>query len=166
LFAFVVSHVTQPVPSVPHVVSEAASHVEPEQQPMGQEVELQTHAPPEHTWPALQGGPDPHLQAPVAEHVSVLAGSHAAHAAPPTPHAANADGVLHVEPEQQPDGQLVEVHPLHVPEVQVPGLHDWQVPPPLPHVVVVFPIWQLWLASQQPVGHEVALQTHVPPEQI
>jgi hypothetical protein len=165
LSAFVESHVTQPFPSVPQLMSDAPSQVVPEQQPVGQEVALHTHAPAEHTWPAPQGKPDPQVQMPVVEHVSVFVGSHAVQATPITPHVANDDGVLHVGPEQQPDGQLVEVHPLHVPEVQVPGLHDWQAPPPLPQTVIVFPSWHTLLASQHPLGHEVELQTHVPPEQ-
>jgi len=106
------------------------------------------------------------VQAPVAEHVSALVGSHAVQAAPLIPHVTNAD-VLHVEPEQQPDAQSVELHPLHVPEaVQVCGLgHDWHAPPPLPHALVVLPVWQVLLASQHPVGQEIELQAQLPPEQ-
>jgi len=162
----VVSHVTQPLPSVPQLDSDAALHVAPEQQPVGHDAALHMHAPAEQTWPAEHGGADPHVHSPVDEHVSDLLGSQAAHPAPLTPHVANADG-LHVEPEQHPLAQFVALHPLHVPEdVQVCGLgHAWHAPPPLPHALVVLPIWQVLLASQQPVGHESESQMHLPLEQ-
>jgi hypothetical protein len=143
LSASVVSQVTQPVPSVPQLESDAALHVAPEQHPAGQEVELQTHIPPEHTCPAEQGGADPQVQAPLAEHLSVLVGSHAVHVTPPSPHVVK-DGVSHVVPEQQPDVQLT-MQPLQLPdERQVCGDgHDWQAPPPLPHATVLSPGWQV-----------------------
>ena len=159
------SHVTQPDPSVPQLESERVSHVPPEQHPAGQEVALHTQRPPEHACPATQAGLAPQVQAPVAEHVSAVRGLHAVHAAPSIPQVMNADRA-HVEPEQQPVAQLVDVHPLQVPEdVQVCGLgHDSHVPPPLPQALVVSPFWHTPLASQQPVGHEVASQTHLPLE--
>jgi hypothetical protein len=166
LSAFVVSHVTQEDPPEPQFVSEAVSHVEPTQQPLGQEPLSQTHDPPWHTWPIPQAGLDPHVQAPLAEHVSAEVALHALQATAPTPHVMNADG-WHVEPEQQPIAQLVDVHPLQAPPgVQVCGLgHDSHAPPPLPQSLVVLPFWQTPLASQQPVGQDVALQTHLLPEQ-
>jgi hypothetical protein len=163
LSAFVGSQVTHALPFVPQLESDAVSHVVPEQQPAGQEAALQTHLPLTHAWPAPQGALPPQAHAPDAEHVSALVGSHAVHATPLTPHVTNAD-VLHVEPEQQPVAQSVAPHPLHVPEaVQVCGLGQVsQAPPPLPHALVVSPAWQVLLASQHPVGHEVELQTHTP----
>ena len=106
---------------------------------------------------------------PATEHVSVLVGSHAAQATAPMPHVTNDEGVLHVEPEQQPAAQFVELHPLHVPlAVQVCGLgHDWQAPPPLPHALIVSPFWQvLVLPSQHPLGHDAPSQTHLPLEHL
>jgi len=167
LSAFVVSQVTQPAPFVPQLESDDALHVLPEQQPPGHEVALQTHAPATHSSPAPQGTPDPQLQAPLAEHVSAVKALHDVQATPATPHVVNDDG-LHVEPEQQPAAQFVDVHPLQVPEeVQVCGLgHDWHAPPPLPQALVVSPFWHVPVPSQQPVEQEVALQRHLPPEQI
>jgi len=166
LSARVSSQVTHPVPSVPQLESDAALHAPPEQHPEGQELELQTHTPPEHSCPAPHGAPNPHVQTPLAKHLSVLLGSQAVHVMPPSPHVEN-DGVSHVEPEQQPDMQLA-MQPLQLPDAeQVCGVgHDWHAPPPFPQAPAVSPGWQVWLASQQPSGHEVALQTHLPPEQI
>jgi hypothetical protein len=160
--ASVVSHMTHPAPSVPQLEVEEGLHVPPEQQPLGHEALSHVQAPPTQCCPEPQGGLVPQVQEP-AEHMSAVKGLHAVHATPLVPHVMNDDGLLHVGPEQQPVAQLVTSHPVQVPEdVQVPGLHDWHMPPPLPHTVLEWPVWHVPLPSQQPVGQEVALQTHVP----
>jgi hypothetical protein len=84
--------------------------------------------------------------------------------APAVPHVV-ADWVWQVVPEQQPPGQLVALHPLHAPPVQLsPEGHIAHVPPPAPQAVMLFPGWQV-LPWQQPVEHEAAVQMHEPPEQ-
>jgi hypothetical protein len=44
-------------------------------------------------------------------------------------------------------------------------LHAWQLAPAVPQAVSVFPSWQLFMLSQQPVGQEVALHWQVPATQ-
>jgi hypothetical protein len=87
------------------------------------------------------------------------------HAAPSVPHAEDV-GVVHVDPEQQPDGQVPEPHPLQTPPVQVSGLGQLEhMPPPDPQSPGVLPGWHCPMESQHPEGHEVELQTHLAPEQ-
>ena len=71
--AFVAAHDAQVAPPVPHTVSVVAGDVQvaPTQQPSGQDDALQTHTPPEHSWPVPQAAPLPHEQAPVVEQLSV-----------------------------------------------------------------------------------------------
>jgi len=59
--ASVVLHVTQALPLKPQFDVEGASHVEPLQQPLGQEAALQTQLPTEHTCPKPQAGLTPHM---------------------------------------------------------------------------------------------------------
>lgn len=60
-------------------------------------------------------------------------------------------GVMQVEPEQQPVGQLLALQPLQTPPVQVcVAGHIEQAPPPLPHWAALETSWQM-LPSQQPV---------------
>jgi hypothetical protein len=163
LSAFVVSHEAHAAPPVPQLGNASALHTAPEQQPVAQDVELQTQAPAEHTWPAPHAADAPHLQVPAVQ-LSAVPAAHAMHAPPAVPHAPS-EGVLHVSPEQQPIVH-VEVHPLHAPLSHVSTPEQlWQADPPLPQAPGLLPSWQTLLVSQQPVGHEVPSQTHVPPRQ-
>lgn len=102
----------------------------PLQQPVGQLVALQTHAPPTHRWPDTQAEPVPQRQAPavhlsakaglqlepvpqrqvpVPSQVSLSAVLHATQVAPLTPQLASALG-LQVAPLQQPAEHDVELH--------------------------------------------------------
>lgn len=152
------------------------------QQPWGHEDTLQTQAPSEQICPATQGAWPPQVQAPDAEHPSPEV-PHEAQLAPPVPHAVD-DGEVQILPWQHPSGQDEALHthapptqacpaphaPVdpheHLPPTQplvVAELQVLQADPPLPHsdsdgdVTHVVP-------SQHPPGHEVALQTQVPPE--
>ena len=138
-----------------------ATHVPPLQQPVGQVVALQPlqtpieHIPPGHVW----------------------------HAFPPVPHAPGSSVVTHIPPEQHPFGHefLSQVqtpfthscplpHAAPVPHVQVPdALHPSPVLPQLAHETPG-PAHEVdvsvshRLPLQHPVGHDVALHTHDPPE--
>jgi hypothetical protein len=87
---------------------------------------------------------------------------HDVQALPPVPHAV----VLVPDSQkprasQHPFGQVAGLHegPLQTPAAQVsPGGHGKQAPPPVPHAMVVIPDSQTPRASQQPVGHVMALQ--------
>ena len=92
---------------------------------------------------------------------SARTGSHETHADPALPQLPTAFGVQ-VGPEQHPDGQVEALHPKHTPASQPEAPQLWQGAPPLPHAALVPPVWQTFPA-QQPVGHEVGLQTHAPP---
>lgn len=94
-------------------------------------------------------------QAPVhtpAAHVGVSP-VHAPHALPPAPHVALSCAAARTQvfPWQQP----AHVAALHT---QTPAEHAWpvaqlaHVPPAAPHAVTPVPVWQVPLASQQPVG--------------
>ncbi len=86
-------------------------------------------------------------------------------------------------PLQQPPGHDAAVHthvpPMHAwpcvhilppPQEHVPAVHPsadgaphaWQASPPVPHEPVP-DFWQLPSLAQHPLGHEAALQTHLPP---
>ena len=164
--AFVALHVPQPAPFVPQAKAVGMTQVLPEQQPFGQLAGVQP------------------LQTPPAEQVPPR---HTWQAEPPMPHAV-AVGVVHVFPAQQPVGQDVPSHTqLNTPALET---HSWPTPQaaPLPHVhtpVVpqALPVCPQaahelprvpqaaavgashTLPLQQPLGHEAASQTHLPPEQ-
>ena len=158
--ALVGSQETQAAPPDPQLGNASALHAPPEQQPVGQAVELQTHVPAEHNCPTVHAGPAPHLQAPAVQ-LAAVPGAHAMHAPPPVPHAPS-EGVLHVSPEQQPLGH-VAVHPLQAPLLQVSTpAQAWQADPPLPQAPALVPVSQA-APLQQPVGHDVPSQTQVPP---
>jgi hypothetical protein len=74
-------------PPLPQALIEFGVHALLLQQPFGQLAALHWHWPFTHCWPAAHGAFVPHLHAPVALQVSAAIGSHATHAAPPTPHA-------------------------------------------------------------------------------
>lgn len=123
----------QVAPGIPHCDADGVMHVAPLQHPLGHEVALQTQVPPTHCWPAEQGWPEPHVQAPVLEQPSAVVGSHATHALPPLPQAVSDRG-LQLGPEQHPLAHVI-AHPEHRPS-------PWQVSfagqlahalPPLPH---------------------------------
>jgi hypothetical protein len=99
----------------------------------------------------------------VLEQLSARVGSHAAHAPPPTPHAAS-DGVLHVDPEQQPEQESAQpLHTFAAVHVCDPG-HATHSAPPEPQADPMFPASHL-SPVQHPVGHDVASQTQVPARQ-
>jgi hypothetical protein len=124
-------HLSPPVPHAPSVVP--SWQLFPEQQPLGQDVPSQMQAPATQRCPAPQGGPLPHWQVPVAEQVSVAAGSHTTQAAPPTPQVARA-GVLQAPAAQHPAehelaSQVAGFSSLHVgehpsPAVVLPSSHS------------------------------------------
>jgi hypothetical protein len=122
------------------------------------------------------------VQVPLLEQVSVVP-LHVLHIPPCVPHVVR-DSASQTAPLQQPAGHELEVHshmpPAHTwpwahifppPQVQVPLVHpsaegvphDWQATPPTPHGVGDADTRQLPVASQHPVGHEVALHSHLPP---
>ncbi len=128
----VVPQLAQVAPCVPHAVADGVVHVLPEQQPVGHDAASQTHWPPEHSCPAPHAAAPPQVQPPLAEQPSAL-DPQLVHVAPAVPQAV-ADGVVHVLPAQQPLGQLVALHPLHAPLLQVwPFGHMVHVPPAAPH---------------------------------
>jgi hypothetical protein len=159
--AFVASHDAQVAPPVPHTASVVAGEVQvaPTQQPSGHDDALQTHTPPEHSWPAAQAAPLPHEQAPAVEQLSVWPGAHAIHAAPPAPHS-ESERALQVGPEQQVGH--VAAHPLQAPWLQVWLAGQlWQAVPALPQAAALSPVWQL-PDAQHPVGQAIPSQTHAP----
>jgi hypothetical protein len=102
----------------------------------------------------------PHLHAPLV-HESARNGLHAVHAAPPVPQV-EIDGVLHVEPEQQPVGHVVE-QPVQTPALQLlPPPHAAHAAPPEPHATSLLPGSQM-LPAQHPLGQLVPLHTQAPP---
>jgi len=88
--------------------------------------------------------------------------SQVVHAAPVAPQAI-VDGVVQVEPEQQPV-QLVGLQLLHTPPAQGPLPQFWQAPPPLPHMAGSVP-GRHDVPAQQPEGHEVPSHTQAPATQ-
>jgi hypothetical protein len=164
-----VAHAAPPVPHDPKDSEAYDSHnsVEPLQQPLGQEVELQMHTPLEHSWPLAQVPqvsvlPQPLLGepqlAPRPEHVAGAQtqtpfwqdadapwpAAHAAHAAPPLPQLLtfSLPSDSHALPLQQP------VHPELVVHTHVP---------PAPEQI--WPAPQSVLVQQVPLGMQAAPQT-------
>jgi hypothetical protein len=158
LSAFVASQAVHAAPPIPHAVNDRALHVGPEQQPVPQVCVQPEHA------PAAQFSPEGQL----------------AHALPPLPQTASVLPGWHMLPAQQPDGQERGSHthvplrhccPLahaapepqtHAPAEEHPsavaGSHAPHDPPGAAQVmsdrgVHIVPL-------QQPLGHEVASQTH------
>ena len=161
----------------------ARQSVRPLQHPPQPENSSQRHWPLKQRKPGPQGRLLPHRQMPLT-HWSAVLKSHDSHASPHVSKLVNFD--WHTVPEQHPPSHDAVVHthwpePLHC----VPGPHDGPVPQPQPpsvrHVLLVAPhavhvppagphaptvggethapAWQ------QPVGHDVASHTHVPPLQ-
>lgn len=164
LSARVASHVTHAAPPAPHaVVDPALVQVEPEQQPPWQLVALQSAQAPPRQSPLLQVW----------------------QAAPPVPQALLSVPARQLVPAQQPLGHEVlsqtQAPPTHrflaghagpAPHWQAPVAEQLsavipqvaQVPPPEPQLArergrQVVP-------AQQPLGHEVALHSQLPPAQV
>jgi len=115
--ATVEEQAVQEPPAVPHAASCWFSQVPLlSQQPLGQDVALQTQAPFWQTWPIAHSVEPPHVQAP-AVHASERLESHATHAAPLAPHSESEGVAVHVLFEQQPVAQ----------EPFGPAVH-WQLP--------------------------------------
>jgi hypothetical protein len=164
LSARMLSQVTQAPPPLPQAATEGGLHVAPVQHPLGQDVPSQMHAPATQRWPAAHAAPEPQVQLPPAEQPSAAFASQPTQVAPPVPQVVR-EGGLQVAPEQQPLGQLLGVHPLHAPFVQVwPPGQGWQAPPPAPHEVGLSPLRQLPL-EQHPFGQDVPSHTQVLPMQ-
>lgn len=156
-------HAAQVAPRVPHSEAEGVTHVEPMQQPVGQEPvapDVQVHVPLTQACPAPQGGPLPQEQSPIAEHRSAVITSHAAHASPPKPQAVS-ERELQLGPEQQPVAQ-VAAQPEQAPALQVspPGQLAHALPP-LPQAPAVLPARHM-LPLQQPVPQETPSHTQDP----
>jgi hypothetical protein len=154
----------------------------PEQQPPGQEVRSQRQAPPAQRWPASHGGPEPHWQVPVVVQWSEPFAAQAPHAPPFTPQVVT-DAVRQAPAEQQPVGHE-RASQTHFPLAQRwPALHAAPAPqaqlPPAVQVSASAASQEIHATpgapqrvscretqvapSQQPVGHDVALQTQRPP---
>ena len=105
----------------------------------------------------------PHSHSPPAEHPSARKGSQATHASPLTPQVPT-DRVSQVDPEQQPSGQVLALHPEHAPATQdsVTG-QVMQSAPPTPQAVSAVPGMQV-SPSQHPL-HERESQMQRPPTQ-
>ncbi len=156
--AFEVSHAAHAAPLVPHVAVVGVVHALFLQHPVGHDVESHVQAPETQRCPAEHAAPLPHLHSPALVQLSACAGSHVPHASPAAAQASSPRG-LHVEPEQQPEGQAVALHPLHTPAVQLwPFGHFSQAAPPEPQADASAPE-RHWLLKQHP-GHDVAVQVH------
>jgi hypothetical protein len=160
LSAVVMLHVVHRLPSVPQLAKLDVVQLPLEsQQPDEHDVELHTHVPFEQICPAAQGALVPQWQDPPVQRSAVVA-VHAVHPAPPVPQVA-VEGVSHVGPTQQPVVQ-VTLHPMQAWLTQFSVLpHEPHAEPPFPHAVLEVPAWHA-LLEQQPLGHDVPLQTHAP----
>jgi two-component system phosphate regulon sensor histidine kinase PhoR len=161
------SHATQRLPAVPHDMVPDARHVLLVQHPVGQELASHRQPPLRHTCPTTQARPAPHVQpgpAPRLAQPSASSASQATQAAAPPPQVSG-DGELHVEPRQQPPGQLCGLQPLQawLTHTAAPT-QVTQTPPPPPHAATVVPGWHR-RPAQQPFGQESASHTHRPPAQ-
>ena len=95
-------HAAPPMPQADG--SGGAVHVVPEQQPAGHEVALHAHAPFTHCCPAPQADPPSQRHTPSTQESATM--PQFTHPTPPMPQA-DALGVAHVVPEQQPSGQEI-----------------------------------------------------------
>lgn len=173
-------------PLTPHAVGVGTVQVLFAQHPVGQFVEVQVEAtqlPLTHRWLLAHGGLVPHWQAPET-HASELAGSHIAQTEPAAPQLDSEGLATQLPALQHPVAQAVASQ-THVPPTQrVPTPHAGPVPQahaPFAHALVVTGSHDLQAApldphvvrdeveqvrpEQQPVGQDVASQTHVPPLQ-
>lgn len=168
-------------PPAPHaLLAVPVRHVVPEQQPLAQEVLSQTHAPLTQRCPAPHGAPVPHWQVPVAEHRSETA-PQLTQALPVMPQLPTA-AVLQVVPLQQPL-RHESASQMHAPPTQrwpaahaAPAPHEQAPADEQPSATAGSQVTHAAPAapqrdsepdtqvapSQQPLGHEAALQTHLP----
>ncbi len=160
------SQAVQLAPFVPHEAVEGVTHWPAWQQPVGQEVESQTQAPPEQRWPTAHWAFPPHLQVPPLQ-VSARVALQVVQATPPVPQAAVLVLVTQAPLEQQPVAQLVALQPLQAPPVQVWALaaQFWHIAPPVPQAEAAPEVWHWPFESQQPVGQLVGSQTQLPARQ-
>lgn len=119
------------------------------------------HTPLLHTWGAVQALAPPQPHAP-SMHMFARAGSHTVHVEPRVPQV-NAVAMMHVSPEQQPDGQLAAVH---VPSqmwsaLQSLGLQLSHARPAVPQRLLAVPTTQLPV-RQHPSGQLSPSQMHAP----
>ena len=158
------SHITHAAPPVPHDASDGDMQLDPEQQPPGQVVGLQSaQAPPAQMRPAQSW-----------------------HAAPPLPQLAPVVPGRQVVPAQQPLGHEVRSH-THAPARQrwpaphgtpaphwhapvaeqrsaLPAVQAWQALPLAPQLSTVVGVLQT-VPAQQPLAHENASHTQAPATQ-
>ena len=175
------TQVAQAPPLIPHVPTEEGLQTPLLQQPSGQLVPSQTHAPARHSWCSPQAGSEPHWQLPSAEQLLARLGSQLTQVPPFTPHV---EGLRckQLPAWQQPSGQDVESH-THSPSMQrappwqagdPPQLHApsapqpseptpqaRQTPPPGPQSLAVV-AWTQVLPAQHPSGQELAVHTQEP----
>ena len=162
LSAVVALQATHALPSIPQLPNSEVWQVLPLQQPVGHDAELQTQCPITHACPAPHASDEPQLHLPDAEQLSAVDGVHWAQATPATPQLPKSDD-SQLAPKQQPVAQFAGVQPVHTPATQFWSAgHIEQPEPPAPQNAVVVP-GSHRLPLQQPVGHEVLLQTHAPP---
>jgi hypothetical protein len=102
------SQVAQAPPAVPQVITDGALQLPLAQQPFGQELASQAHAPFAHSCPCAQAPPLPHTHAPATQALASC-GSHAMHELPPVPHAPKL-GAVQASPAQQPLGHDCPSH--------------------------------------------------------
>ena len=172
--ALVRSHVLQAAPPVAPqwVVSIVVWHWPlPSQQPVGHEVASQTQVPvaPSQRWPAAQAvPPGPHEQAPPTQRSAVM--PQLVHELPPVPQpvAGLVSLGVQLEPVQQPSQVCAQPRQAPVGEQVLPGsapplVQSTQLPPLVPHCA--FDGVTHAVPLQQPLAHEVASQTQLPPTQ-
>jgi hypothetical protein len=139
LFASVASqlmHCTPPVPQSLSVLPATQRFVLLSQQPG--HVLSQRQVPASQYSPALHGPPlIPHVQFPVASHLSLLVVLHMTHG-PPLPHCGNVDA-MQLVPLQHHPAMHPPLQPVHTPAVHVPGKQLAHVPPLLPQTPFMLP---------------------------
>jgi len=158
------SHATQAEPLVPHEPTAAVWHVVPEQHPVAQLVGVQvaqaceTHGPLQL---AQIAPPLPHAAAvPPGWHVPVADVQHPTH---------DVESQTHIPPEHRcPAAQGDPVPQRQLPDASYVSasveLHAWHDAPAGAHAVRDVGVHVLPL-EQHPLGHDVASQMHMPPEQ-
>jgi hypothetical protein len=163
--ALVGSHVLQVPGAAPQLLVSIVLWQAPaaSQQPLGHEVASHTQPPLTQRWPAAQAlPPGPHEQE-VPTQRSALA-PHATQAAPPEAQPVAGPLAVQVLPVQQV--LQVMAQPVHAPPThESPELHVTHALPAVPQLVGSVAVMQLLPRSQQPLPHEVASHTHMPPRQ-
>jgi hypothetical protein len=179
------AHVSHAPPPEPHEAGVSpGSHVGPEQHPLGHVFGLQAHTPPTQACPAAHAAPPPQVHTPAAAHPSAL-DPQLVQVPPPLPQERRDLPCSQVVPEQHPDPHDVASH-SQVPAAEhaCPGAHAGPEPhahAPAMHLFATFgaqathaePLVPQLAGdavvhvpfAQHPFGHDVASQTHLPPEQ-